>query len=83
MAQSVILKKEEKMIAVFAAMQNKEDFNEFKEVFKSVYPSDWERVIKRYKDHERRDTKGKGHPMPEPEKYLSNMYKVYYSKLIK
>ena len=80
MAQSVIPKKEEKMKAVFDAMQNKEDFNEFKDAFKKLYPADWKRVITRYNEHEREDTKGKGHPMPAPEKYLSNMYKVYYAK---
>ena len=80
MAQSVLPKKEEKMKAVFEAMEDKADFNDFQTTFKKLYPADWERIIKRYNEHERRDTKGKGHPMPPPEKYLSNMYKTYYSK---
>lgn len=83
MAQSVIPKKEEKMKVVFEAMQNKDDFNEFKDTFKKMFHADWERVITRYNEHERRDKKGTGHPMPAPEKYLLNMFKVYYSKWYK
>lgn len=83
MAQSVIVKKEEKVKTVFETMKNIDDVNEFKQLFKSLYPTDWERVKQRYNQHERRDTKGKGHPMPEPEKYLTNMFKVYRSKIEK
>lgn len=81
MSQSLIVKKEEKLNAVFAAMKNKDDMNEFKELFKSMYPKDWERVSQRYNQHERHDTKGKGHPMPKPEQYLANMFKVYRAKI--
>ncbi|MGE9942456.1 hypothetical protein ACQRBH_12870 [Bariatricus sp. SGI.161] len=81
MAQSVIVKKEEKVKAVFAAMQDKNNMQEFKDLFKSMYPDDWKRINQRYMQHERRDTKGKGHPMPEPEVYLTNMYKVYRNKI--
>lgn len=80
MAQSVIVKKEEKVNAVFEAMKNTEDMEEFKQLFKSMYPKDWERVKQRYNQHEQHNTTGKGHPMPEPEKYLANMFKVYHDK---
>ena len=52
MAQSVIVKKEEKVNAVFEAMKNTEDMEEFKQLFKSMYPKDWERVKQRYNQHE-------------------------------
>ena len=81
MAQSVIPKKEQKVKAVFDAIQNLDDMAEFKAEFKRMFPNDWERVKKVYAEHERRDVKGKGHPMPEPEQYLNNMYKVYRKKL--
>lgn len=81
MAQSVVVKKEEKVKAVFAAMNNLDDMQEFKTLFKTMYPSDWQRIIQRYNQHERRDTKGKGHPMPEPETYLANMFKTYRVKI--
>ena len=80
MAQSVIVKKEEKVNAVFEAMKNTEDMEEFKQLFKSMYPKDCERVKQRYNQHEQHNTTGKGHPMPEPEKYLANMFKVYHDK---
>ena len=63
MAQSVIVKKEEKVNAVFEAMKNTEDMEEFKQLFKSMYPKDWERVKQRYNQHEQHNTTGKGHPM--------------------
>ena len=81
MAQSVVVKKEEKVTAVFAAMADKANMQEFKTLFKSMYPDDWRRIQQRYAQHERKDTKGKGHPMPEPEVYLANMFKVYSKKL--
>ena len=81
MAQGVIPKKEEKVNSVFSAMENIDDLAEFKKKFKEMYPADWNRVCSRYNEHERRDTKGKGHPMPEPEVYLSNMFKVYRKKI--
>lgn len=83
MAQSVIVKKEEKIKSVFEAMKNIDDMNEFKQLFKSMYPKDWDKVKQRYNQHERRDTKGKGHPMPKPEQYLTNMFKVYRAKIEK
>lgn len=83
MAHSVVVKKEEKVKSVFDEMTNIDDMQEFKRLFKEKYPSDWERIIKTYNKHERRDTKGKGHPMPEPEIYLNNMYKIYRDKLFR
>lgn len=40
----------------------------------------WQHINSVYQKEERADTKHKGHPMPEPEKYLENMYKVARSK---
>jgi len=81
MAQSVIPKKEEKVKSVFQAMIEKSSLDEFKVKFKEMYPRDWERIISRYNEHERRDTKQKGHPMPEPEQYLKNMFNIYKGKI--
>lgn len=81
MAQSVIQKKEEKVTSVFEAMLDKASLEEFKIKFKEMYPRDWDRIVSRYKEHERRDIKQKGHPMPEPEQYLKNMYNVYKGRV--
>lgn len=80
MARSVVPQKEKKVEAVFAALGSAHNEKLFIEKFKELYPKDWERINQVYQEHERRDNKGKGHPMPEPEKYLSNMYKVYSKK---
>ena len=58
MAQSVIVKKEEKVNSVFGAMQNIDDMNEFKQLFKSMYPKDWERVNHHYRQEHKRDRYG-------------------------
>ena len=75
MGSAVIVKKEEKVNAVLDAMTDTTNVEEFKEKFKSMYPKEWENVKRRYAEHESKDKKGKGHPMPHPEKYLDNMYK--------
>ncbi len=80
MAQSVVPQKEKKVEAVFAALGSNHSEKLFTEKFRELYPDDWERIKKVYIEHERKDKKGKGHPMPEPNKYLSNIYKVYVNK---
>ena len=40
---AVVVKKEEKIKAVFSAMNNKDDMNEFKDKFKELFPNDWEK----------------------------------------
>jgi len=77
---SVVLKKEKKIATVFAAMNNLDDMNEFKIKFKELYPKEWQHIIVVYQKEARKDKNHKGHPMPEPEKYLENMYKVAHNK---
>ena len=77
---AVVVKKEEKVASVFAAMNDENDMNEFKIKFKEMYPNDWKRIISKYQKEERADIKHKGHPMPQPEKYLENMFKVARKK---
>ena len=77
---AVIIKKDEKAKAVIEKMTNPEDVEEFKTLFKQIYPDDYARIQKTYIAEERKDKKGKGHPMPHPETYLSNMFKVAKNK---
>ena len=77
---AVIVKKEEKVASVFAAMSNPDDIQEFKTKFKEMYPKEWQHIIAVYQKEERADIKHKGHPMPEPEKHLENTYKVARNK---
>jgi len=80
MAQSVVPQKGKKVEAVFESLGDERSEELFIGKFKELYPKDWERIQKKYSDHEEKDKKGKGHPMPRPNKYLSNMYKVYIKK---
>lgn len=77
---AVITKKEEKAEAIITKMTNREDIEEFKILFKATYPEDYAKVIKVYNAEKHKDKKGNGHPMPHPETYLSNMYKVAVKK---
>jgi hypothetical protein len=62
-------------------MSDKDDIQEFKAKFKDMYPKDWQHIISVYQKEERADTKHKGHPMPEPEVYLDNTYKIARKKM--
>ena len=79
---AVITKKDEKAMAVIEKMNNQYDEQEFKNLFKETYPNDWEKIIRKYQKEERKDVKGKGkgHPMPDPDTYLHNMYNVVRNK---
>lgn len=81
MKKKVILKKDEKVKKIFEEYGLDISEEKFIEVFKSKYPEAWIRIENRYMHQERKAKKGKIHPMPKPEKYLSNMYKVYKKKL--
>lgn len=80
MAQSVIVKKEEKIAAVVASLPTRFSEGEFVDAFIGMYPKEWERVQKIYRDHARRTKPGKQHPMPEPIPYLINALKVWLGK---
>ena len=77
---AVVVNKAEKVAAVFSAMSDLDDMLEFKTKFKEMFPKEWQHINSVYQKEERADTKHRGHPMPEPEKYLENMYKVARSK---
>lgn len=77
---AVVTKKEDKAETIIGMMTNKEDIEEFKILFKKTYPDDYAKMFKVFNAEERKDKKGKGHPMPHPDTYLSNMYKVAMKK---
>ena len=76
MAQSVLVKKEEKISIIVASLPIDFSESQFLEAFIEKYPKDWERIQKVYKEHELRTKPGKSHPMPEPKKYLINALKA-------
>lgn len=82
MAQSVVVKKEEKVRNIFLEKGMDISEEEFIEFFKTLYSKDWERIVSKYNKEEEKTKPGKKHPMPAPNKYLSNTYKVYKKKLL-
>lgn len=81
MSQSVIPKKEEKIKSIFDELGSNCTEEAFVQKFKEKFPKDWERVQTRYREHEQRDVKCKGHPMPTPHQYMKNMYNTWKNKI--
>lgn len=80
---AVFAKKEEKVASIFNKLGAECTLDEFSKEFKSSYSKEWEQIKRRYNQHERRDKKGKGHPMPHPTKYMEEMYKTGKHKHLK
>lgn len=78
---AVFSKREEKIRTVFDAMTDIDDMDDFKVKFKEMYPNEWNKIWTTFKKEEEKTAEGKKHPMPHPEKYLENMYKVWKNKL--
>lgn len=77
---AVIAKKEEKISATANELGGCPEPDEFIEKFKELYPKDWARIEKNYRDHERKAKPGKSHPMPEPNQYIKNALSVWLKK---
>lgn len=65
----------EKVIEAFTLMQNKEDVNEFKNVFKGKFQKDWDEIQDALKDEESEGELG------APEEFLEKMYQENYEKM--
>ena len=77
---SLIVKKEEKIEAVFNALRDNSSEEAFITKFKEMYPKDWSKIQAEYAREERKTKPGKTHPMPHPDVYMKNMYKVAIQK---
>lgn len=77
---SVIIKKEEKLKAVFNEIKKEINEENFKNKFKEMFPEAWDRIIRKYNEYEKITKPNKSHPMPEPDRYLSNLYKTNIEK---
>ncbi|MDM7074795.1 hypothetical protein QUG65_23925, partial [Enterobacter asburiae] len=80
---SVIPKKEFKIATVLSSLPVGCDFDSFFSEFKRVYPKDWERVNKRYQEHERLTKPGKSHPMAHPLSYMRTAFRSFQQNLVK
>ncbi|MGG0340019.1 hypothetical protein ABEY50_08210 [Priestia megaterium] len=72
---AIIIKAEEKFLDVISKLPESYTDDEFVEKFKELYAKDWDKVARRYQNHERQNQnkKKKSHPMPEPKKYVLNI----------
>ena len=79
---ALVTKKEEKFQSVIDSLPESYTENEFVDKFKVMYDKDWKKVVRLYEEHERKSEKQKkGHPMPEPKKYILNIsHKVRTAK---
>ena len=76
----VVLKKAEKLEAVDAALPSGSSPEDYITKFRGLYPEDWDNIVRKYNEHERRTPAGKSHPMPEPKQYVLNMVKTFLNK---
>ena len=76
----VITKKDEKIEKTASSLQEGFTFEVFIEKFKELYPKDWAKIEKSYRDHVRDTKPGKKIPMPKPDQYLKNALNVWTKK---
>jgi len=77
---TVITKKDEKIAATAATLGENFSPDDFVEKFKEFYPTDWEKIERSLRKHERGTKPGKSHPMPEPSQYIKNALHVWVGK---
>lgn len=77
---SVITKKDEKVKKTVLALSKGFSPEEFIDKFKELYPKDWARIEKSYRDHVRNTKPNKKIPMPNPDQYLKNALNVWNKK---
>lgn len=78
---AVIAKKDEKAINIISLMKNKNDKNEFIELFKQHFPKEYKKIWDRYINQKILNEKNSSKcPMPFPDKYLENTYKFTMKK---
>ena len=72
---SFIKWKKQKILSVFDALGENHTEESFIETFKSMYPADWQLIQDKWAEEEKNTPIGKKHPMPEPNKYMKEMYR--------
>lgn len=78
---AVVAKKEEKVEKIFELLGYECTLEEFTDKFKELYAKEWQKIVNAFEEHEKKDKKHKGHPMPHPDLYMKNMYNVGKKKL--
>ena len=73
----IIMKKEEKLPLVAKVMELNFSDADFLEMFKYMYPKDWENIETRYAEHLKVNKGKKDFPMAEPMKHLHMVSKKH------
>lgn len=69
---AIITNANEKFAYVIDQLDENYCDEDFIHKFIELYESDWDKVVRRYMKHERKN-KGKPHPMPDPRQYIMNV----------
>jgi len=77
---ALVTKKEDKLQSIIESFENGYTKDEFVNRFEETYPKDWKKIVRSYKEHEKKTKEGKTHPMPEPKQYVVNMLNVWLKK---
>ena len=72
---SFIKYKKKKIDHVFRVLGDKHTEKTFINMFKEVYPSDWQQIQDRWLYEEQNTPNGKKHPMQHPDVYMKEMYR--------
>lgn len=72
---SFIKYKKKKVNHIFQIFGEDHTETDFINMFKSLYPDDWQKIQEVWLYEEQNTPPGKKHPMPHPEIYMKEMYR--------
>lgn len=76
--RDIIENQDEKVMRTIIAMSNRNDVEEFKNVFKRKYDQDWDQIIIEFKD-DAPDEEG----VAAPEKFLEELFRTHHEQIDK
>lgn len=77
---AVIVTKAEKVRVTCESLQPGFAFEQFLAAFQELYPKEWDKVVREYKEHDLKTKPRKSHPMPRPDQYMRNAMNAHISK---
>lgn len=80
---SVISKVDEKVAHVINMLSENYTEEEFLSCFKTIYPNDYEKCMRKFIKEERNTKPGKSHPMQHPDHHIKAALHSYLSRKIK
>lgn len=74
---NLINRKRTKAFALLDELDMNADEASFTALFKQRHPADWVRITQKFEEEERSTPAGKRHPMPDPDRYMREMYRNF------